>query len=152
HSRADFSALSAKILRHGIVTPGRRAFPRWIFRNAAPPGFPSLGGSPPMLHTPRSLVCALVLTFAACGTAPADPSGGAEPTIQDDVGPATANNCFEPWRSAGNMSQERYIASAVRLADGSVVVAGGYGNSGVASSAERFDPTTGTWSPAGTLN
>jgi N-acetylneuraminic acid mutarotase len=105
-----------------------------------------------MSQRTRPLVGVLVFTLAACGTRAPEPTGGAGPDTDNGVGPSTADNCFEPWRTAGNMAQERYIASAVRLGDGTVVVAGGYGNSGVISSAERFDPTTGAWSPAGTLN
>jgi N-acetylneuraminic acid mutarotase/sugar lactone lactonase YvrE len=47
----------------------------------------------------------------------------------------------------------RVAASAVRLANGKVLIAGGQGNASniVFSSAELFDPNTGTWSPTGSM-
>jgi hypothetical protein len=51
------------------------------------------------------------------------------------------------------MSSPRRGASAVRLADGRVLVAGGRGADGaVLASAEVFDPVQGTWAPTGAMN
>jgi len=38
------------------------------------------------------------------------------------------------------------------LSDGRVLVAGGAGNAGVLSSAEMYDPATGTWSQTGSMS
>lgn len=51
----------------------------------------------------------------------------------------------------GSITTSRELPAAVRLANGDVLVAGGYTESevgaAVLSSAELFDPSTGTWSP-----
>ena len=51
------------------------------------------------------------------------------------------------------MASQRYVHSATLLTNGCVLVVGGYANSfnGFLNSAELFNPTTGTWSSAGTL-
>jgi hypothetical protein len=41
---------------------------------------------------------------------------------------------------------------ATMLPNGKVLVAGGVGSSGPLSSAELYDPATGTWTPTGTMN
>jgi hypothetical protein len=48
------------------------------------------------------------------------------------------------------MSDARTWFGANLLADGRVLVTGGYGDLAPLASAEIFDPVTGTWSPAGT--
>lgn len=70
---------------------------------------------------------------------------------------------FDPepgtWSRTGALIEPRAGASAVTLADGRVLIVGGFGRSGVSwvhlgdplASAELFDPTTGTWSSAGRL-
>jgi hypothetical protein len=60
------------------------------------------------------------------------------------------------WVPTGSMAEARgqFLQGygAVRLADGRVLVAGGYGSSGFPlASAEVYDPTTSTWSSAGSL-
>ncbi|MBI1872909.1 MAG: hypothetical protein HYS05_03350 [Acidobacteria bacterium] len=62
------------------------------------------------------------------------------------------------WSSTGNLITPRYGHIAVRLADGKVLVAGGIRidyvryTDRVVSSAEIYDPATGTWQPAGELS
>lgn len=60
---------------------------------------------------------------------------------------------FDPavgaFTGAGSMAEGRALQVATRLPDGRVLVAGGIGGPGgtaTLSTAERFDPTTGTWS------
>lgn len=56
------------------------------------------------------------------------------------------------WSATGSPSLPRGNHIAVRLADGKVLVAGGYSAPGVVlAGAELFDPDTGTWSPTGAL-
>jgi|GEM_PF-1681544 len=58
---------------------------------------------------------------------------------------------FEPalnvWTAGPNMMEERYLAGAVTLADGAVLVCGGVS----ASTCERFDPSSNTFSAAPAL-
>ena len=65
--------------------------------------------------------------------------------------PATGN-----WTSTGTMSAGRYVHTGTLLANGKVMVAGGYtlvsGALSSASSAEIYDPATGTWTSAGTMS
>jgi uncharacterized protein (TIGR03437 family) len=59
------------------------------------------------------------------------------------------------WSPAGGFSVARANASATLLTDGRVLVAGGARSvwaSDTSRSAELYDPDTGAWSPAGTMN
>jgi hypothetical protein len=70
---------------------------------------------------------------------------------------------FDPesgtWSRTGSLVEPRAGASAVTLADGRVLIVGGFGRSGTyyyeradpLASAELFDPSTGTWSSTGSL-
>jgi hypothetical protein len=61
------------------------------------------------------------------------------------------------WTATGSMAEGRIDHSSVLLPDGRVLVTGGYtydstGNNGTAlSSAELFDPSTGTWTATGSM-
>ena len=54
------------------------------------------------------------------------------------------------WAATASMTSARYNAGSTTLADGRVLVAGGYAN-GFLSQAELFDPATGTWAPTGSM-
>jgi Kelch motif/Galactose oxidase, central domain len=59
------------------------------------------------------------------------------------------------WSAAGTMNQNRVSPVAVRLLNGTVLVAGGVtqtGLEGPISSAEIYDPGTNTWTLTGSLN
>jgi uncharacterized repeat protein (TIGR02543 family) len=61
----------------------------------------------------------------------------------------------DSWSAAPALLHPRASYSATLLGDGTVLVAGGYDpgtDSGILASAERFDPASGAWSPAGTLS
>ncbi|HVC20446.1 MAG TPA: HYR domain-containing protein, partial [Vicinamibacterales bacterium] len=78
-------------------------------------------------------------------------SYGQQPVATADVyDPATRT-----FTQVGSLATARYEAAAVRLADGRVLIAGGFTNinygSGPTSSAEIYDPTTQTFSSAGSM-
>ena len=59
------------------------------------------------------------------------------------------------WTSTGELNIGRYDHTATLLPDGKVLVAGGKGSDTCfkpTSSAELYDPVSGTWSPTGSLN
>ena len=59
------------------------------------------------------------------------------------------------WTSTGELNIGRYNHTATLLPDGKVLVAGGTGSESCfkpTSSAELYDPVSGTWSPTGSLN
>jgi galactose oxidase-like protein/Kelch motif protein len=62
----------------------------------------------------------------------------------------------ETWSATGNFNTGRSYHSAILLPSGKVLVAGGEGHIGDASnpvsSAELYDPASGTWSVTGNLN
>ena len=58
---------------------------------------------------------------------------------------------FDPatgqWTATGAMRNARVDHRAVLLANGKVLVTGGFGPEDIPANAELFDPTTGTWTP-----
>ena len=74
-------------------------------------------------------------------------------------GPLSSAELYNPvsnsWSSAASMSQARFVPTATLLGNGKVLVAGGSNNGGVSgdlSSAELYDPTSNTWSSAGSMS
>ncbi|SDD45768.1 Galactose oxidase, central domain [Cupriavidus sp. YR651] len=72
--------------------------------------------------------------------------------------PLSSAELFDPvggnWSQTGSLGQQRDSHTATLLRDGRVLVAGGEGqgsSKGALSSAELYDPATGTWSPTGSL-
>lgn len=55
------------------------------------------------------------------------------------------------WTYTGSLNVERVGHTATLLANGKVLVAGGY-NNGYLRSAELYDPATGVWTPTANLN
>ncbi|MFZ0916796.1 MAG: kelch repeat-containing protein, partial [Candidatus Udaeobacter sp.] len=54
--------------------------------------------------------------------------------------------------NTGSLTTARYGHTATLLPKGQVLVAGGEGTSGYLSSAELYDPASGTWTATGSLN
>jgi len=77
-----------------------------------------------------------------------------------DTNALTSAELYDPstgiWSLTGSLKQARGAATATLLPDGQVLVAGGAPNTANSlaslSSAELYDPTTGTWSLTGSLN
>src|SRR5215470_16957367 len=55
------------------------------------------------------------------------------------------------WTGTGSMGTARSTHTATLLPNGKVLVAGGSNVSGYLSSAELFDPGTGTWTETGSM-
>jgi hypothetical protein len=82
--------------------------------------------------------------------------------VRPGVGNATGTNVAElydpqtgTWAPTGSLSIGRYAQDATLLLDGTVLIAGGTGTGGssspAATSAERYNPATGTWTSAGSM-
>jgi hypothetical protein len=56
------------------------------------------------------------------------------------------------WMTAGALAEARIFHTATLLPNGKVLVAGGVNSGGLLSSAELYDPSTGTFSATGSLN
>ncbi len=61
------------------------------------------------------------------------------------------------WSTTGSMNASRYGFTATLLSNGNVLVAGGLNSNGpnftnYLAEAELYDPSTGTWSPTGSMN
>lgn len=66
--------------------------------------------------------------------------------------PPTAPAALGTWAGTGNMITPTYLARAILLSDGTVLVAGGSVGTEVRSSAERFDPVSGSWTATGRMH
>ena len=57
-----------------------------------------------------------------------------------------------PWTPTGTLGTARCSHTTTLLADGRVLVAGGFGNNSYLATAETYDPVTGKWSPTASLS
>ncbi len=67
------------------------------------------------------------------------------------AGPAAGAGTEGTWSPTGELGAPRAFHTATLLADGRVLVAGGY-TEGPLASAEVYDPATGLWSATGSMN
>lgn len=112
------------------------------------------------MYTPRTLALALVFTFLMCSMFVGCSSSAVPPEQPDVVDRSTAGACGDNvWMTTGSLANARENATAVRLWNGTVVVAGGLWTdqndpslTGPVADAEQYNPTTGSWSAAGTLH
>ena len=66
---------------------------------------------------------------------------------------APAQNQVDPsWTETGSLGTARDFHTATLLPYGKVLVAGGFGSSGILSSAELYDPAAGTWTATGSMS
>jgi N-acetylneuraminic acid mutarotase len=75
---------------------------------------------------------------------------------QVDCGAVTAvSELYDPatgqWSKTGSLGTARDLHTATLLANGRVLVAGGFTTSGASASAEVYNPSTGTWSATGAM-
>ncbi|MCP4656585.1 MAG: hypothetical protein GY856_14325, partial [bacterium] len=105
------------------------------------------------------LAAALILATAtprlsAAATAPNTPSdpSPAHGAVDVELIPTLTWSGGDPDSPAtGDLGTARYGAIAELLGNGKVLVAGGY-NNGAVTSAELYDPATGTWSSTGSMS
>ena len=110
------------------------------------------------IHNYGLLLLAFASAFLAvvCGGEPASPQPGGEGETEAATGVSSAGS----FAGTGEMIQPRQVHTATELADGRVLVTGGRSRieraeikfSTIYSSAETYDPSTGTWSLAGSMS
>jgi N-acetylneuraminic acid mutarotase len=65
------------------------------------------------------------------------------------ISPLSTAEIYDPandaWTTVASMSTTRFFHTATLLPNGQVLVAGGFGDSGITASTECFDPGSGTW-------
>ena len=132
-----------------IATPTPTSIPTATSTPSAP-GTWSLTGSitsPRVGHTATRLADGRVLVV------------GGEASFADSLGLSSAE-IYDPstgsWAQTGSMNTGRTNHSATLLADGHVLVAGGNDSAAYGptyfTSVEIYNPTTGTWSPTGSMS
>lgn len=94
------------------------------------------------MKPPRNFAGHLLALLVAVGLMSV-PTLGLEPTAHAQVGPS--------WIPTGSLNTPRHAPTATLLANGKVLVVGGW-NANELNSAELYDPATGTWSLTGSLN
>jgi N-acetylneuraminic acid mutarotase len=82
-------------------------------------------------------------------------AGGTNPETSPNTTWATAE-VYDPasdsWAATGSMATPRTGQTAIALADGRVLVAGGTAGQTPLASAEMYDPATGSWTTAGSMH
>src|SRR6185369_6149669 len=113
-------------------------------------------------------ILVMALTISACGTVASPAPAHVLPTIASTIGPvpsstsaAPVSSALSPWQRTGALRDARFEHTATRLADGRVLVVGGWqavtadnGEQGVRAltTAELFDPSSRLWSSTGGLH
>jgi N-acetylneuraminic acid mutarotase len=92
--------------------------------------------------TATLLATGKVLVTGGCSQA----ACGAVTAVSELYDPATGQ-----WSRTGSLATARDYQSATLLANGKVLVAGGFTTSGTAASAELYDPSAGRWSATGSM-
>ena len=99
-------------------------------------------GSPRYYYTATLLRTGKVLVVGGCNA----PGCGAVTTSAELYDPATGR-----WVPTGSLSVARDYHTATLLANGNVLITGGFGYTGNLTSAEIYNVASGTWSAAGNM-
>jgi len=124
--------------------------PRWPVAAAAVIGVLAVAGTLVLIRSSQPMVAAPSPT----------PSAHPSPSLPAVVAPSSTPDATAPnpsavassagvWVATGSMGTPRSGHTAVRLLDGRVLVVGGA--DGDATSAELYDPDSGTWSATGSM-
>jgi hypothetical protein len=98
------------------------------------------------VHTQTELADGRVLIVGGCTNAGCD-TGSSEGATSELFDPATRT-----FTLTGSLRTSRDDHAAVRLADGRVLIAGGWGGEGVLAGTEIYDPATGVFSDGPTMS
>lgn len=105
----------------------------------------------------RTFVTATLLKNGRVLVAGGNLAMGSFDESMESLNPVTVAELFDPWtqtwKDAASMSVRRVMHTATRLANGKVLVTGGYNGElgGIVASAELYDPATDLWSSAGIM-
>ena len=105
-------------------------------------------------HLVNVLVAGMAMLLALSGCATASPSATSSRAASEPA--AASPTPVEPraatWTTTGNMLEARTRSqTATLLLDGRVLVAGGEDASGGLTSAELYDPSSGSWTATGSM-
>ena len=87
----------------------------------------------------------VALMLSLLNVAAVQPSDG-------DVANALLNHLVGRWTMTGRLNVARFADTATLLADGRVLVTGGYSHGGFTNTAEVYDPATGAWTRTGNMS
>jgi N-acetylneuraminic acid mutarotase len=88
------------------------------------------------------IICSVALIFASAILLAASSAQSVHAAVSES---------HPTWVTTGSLATGRLRHTATLLPSGKVLVAGGYGDTATLSSAELYDPTTGSWSSTGSL-
>jgi hypothetical protein len=133
------------------VRPQRRLATGW--------GFPPMNRFAPIALVATAVVVAILIGIGLLVRPPnIGPSPVPGPTHSATSEPSATSEASAPsvaaWTATGNMIEPRAAYTATLLSNGTVLVAGGFGQlgTGVAwASAELYDPSSGTWTATGNM-
>jgi MYXO-CTERM domain-containing protein len=146
----------------GPGVAGLRLSPQMIeFVDAG--GAPRLRMRAPLVMDAAGLAAPIAVTLTDCSadTSPAPPWG--RPPVAPGATRCTVRLHWEAeglaypvlvdpaWETTGDLTVARTDHAATLLADGKVLVAGGYSTSQNVTAAEIYDPPTGTWATTGSM-
>src|SRR6266487_3627342 len=100
------------------------------------------------------LVAVCVIPFALGQRTTTKQSAVAVPLLLGSapVSPLSGSDAPFTFTNTGSLNTARFAHTATLLSNGKMLVAGGFANSGNLTSAELYDPASGSWSATGSLN
>lgn len=157
--RAAVDDAAPSVLRANVMAIPELVSVRPQRRLAAGWGFPPMNRFAPIALAAAAVVIALLIGI---GLLVRPPNIGPSPipgpthsaTFEPNATPAPTAPSAAAWTATRNMIEPRAAYTATLLSNGTVLVAGGFGQlgTGVAwASAELYDPSNGTWTATGNM-